>query len=78
MSSSFLAGPNPELIPALAPPPGVVPNFVNPVSRADAVIAANGVITAVMLLFVFTRLCAKFSFARSQLGWEDSKVLDPL
>lgn len=40
-------------MPALAPPPGVVPNFVDPVSRADAVTTANGVVTAVMLFFVF-------------------------
>ncbi|KAL8904338.1 MAG: hypothetical protein Q9207_003349 [Kuettlingeria erythrocarpa] len=71
MSLQLPPGFNPALVPALAPPPGVVPNFTNPVSRANAVIAANGVITTVMLVFVFARLSAKVAYARSQLGWED-------
>lgn len=63
--------PDPSLTPLLPPPPGVTSNFVNPVSRAPAVLAANAVVTAVMLLFVLARLFAKFAYARSQLGWDD-------
>ncbi|KAL9019563.1 MAG: hypothetical protein Q9185_003183 [Variospora sp. 1 TL-2023] len=58
--------------PALRPPAGVTPNFVNPASRAPGVIAATAVISAVMLLFVVARVYAKVAYARSQLGWEDT------
>ncbi|KAL8721246.1 MAG: hypothetical protein Q9225_002023 [Loekoesia sp. 1 TL-2023] len=63
--------PHPSPTPLLPPPPGVTPNFVNPVSRAPAVHAANAAVTVVMLLFVLARLFAKFAYARSQLGWDD-------
>ncbi|KAL8649966.1 MAG: hypothetical protein Q9210_004095 [Variospora velana] len=63
---------NPSPAPALQPPPGVTPNFVNPASRAPGVIAATAVISAVMLLFVLARVYTKVAYARSQLGWEDT------
>ncbi|KAL8729919.1 MAG: hypothetical protein Q9181_004834 [Wetmoreana brouardii] len=75
MSLPIPPGADLSLVPALSPPPEVTPNFSNPVSRADAVLTANGVITAVMLLFVFARLFAKGFYARSQLGWEDAFCL---
>ena len=77
MSPPIPPGIDLSIVPALAPPPGVVPNFVNPVSRANTVFAANGVVTAIMLLFVFARLFAKGYYARSQFGWEDGEYLDP-
>ena len=71
MSLTLPSALNPSLIPAIPPPPGVTPNFVHPVSRASAVITANPVMTTVMLLCVFARLCAKFAYAKLHLGWED-------
>ena len=52
-------------IPALNPPPGVVPNFVDPFSRGPGIITAIGVITAIMLLFVMARMYAKAFYVRS-------------
>ena len=61
----------PSLTPAFPPPPGVTSNFADPISRAPAVLAAIGIITPVMLIFVLARFFAKLAYARSQLGWED-------
>ena len=60
-----------SLTPVIPPPPGVTPDFVNPVSCATDVLAASAVATALMLVFVSARLYAKFAYARSQLGWDD-------
>ena len=61
----------PSLTPALPPPPGVISNFADPISRAPAVLVAIGAITPVTLIFVLARFFAKLAYARSQLGWED-------
>lgn len=65
---SLPPGINPDLIPAATPPAGVISNFVNPVSRADAVIIANEVITDLMLLFVVLRLSAKRMLRKIAVG----------
>ena len=57
-------------VPALAPPHGVVPNFIDPESRAPGVIMALGIITAIMLIFVILRMYTK-SFVTKAIGWED-------
>ena len=71
MAPTAMPESNPSLTPALPPPPGVTPNFTDPVSRAPAVLAAIGIITPVMLIFVLARFFAKLAYARSQLGCED-------
>ena len=57
-------------VPGLQPPPGVVPNFVNPESRAHATIVGNGVATGIMMVFVITRMYTKL-FISKAFGWED-------
>ena len=60
-------------LPALAPPAGVVPNFIDPESRAYAVLVGSGVITAVTLIFVILRLYTK-AFVTKAIGWEDGRI----
>lgn len=57
-------------IPALQPPPGITPNFINPPTIAPALIAVNGVFLALMLLAVSIRIYSKGLLLRS-LGWDD-------
>lgn len=57
-------------IPALQPPQGVVPNFAHPKSRAHATIVGNGVATAIMMMFVISRMYTKL-FVSKLFGWED-------
>jgi hypothetical protein len=59
-------------IPALQPPPGVRPNFIDPESQAPGMMIANGIITAVMLVFVLLRLYTK-AFLTKGLFWEDGE-----
>ncbi|KAF1996574.1 hypothetical protein P154DRAFT_498471 [Amniculicola lignicola CBS 123094] len=61
---------DPTKYPAAVPPPGVVPNLVNPVSRAHATIIFNAVFTAFMLVFVVMRMYTK-AFVVKQFGWDD-------
>lgn len=61
-------------LPALAPPHGVVPNFIDPESRAHAVLVGSGIITAITLIFVILRFYTK-AFVMKAVGWEDAACL---
>lgn len=58
--------------PFLKPPPGVVPEFVDPVSQAPTVIVINVVWITLMLCFVVMRIYTKGRILRN-LGWDDCK-----
>ena len=58
--------------PFLKPPPGVVPNFVDPVSQARDVIVINVIWITLMLCFVAMRLYTKGRLL-GNLGWDDCK-----
>lgn len=58
--------------PFLTPPPGVVPNFVDPVSQARSVIVINVIWITLMLCFVVMRIYTKGHLLRN-LGWDDCK-----
>lgn len=64
--------PNADLskIPAMKPPPGEIPNFVDPPSIGNAIIIVNVVFLALMLGFVTVRVYTKGVLSRS-LGWDD-------
>ncbi len=47
------------LTPAGVPPPGVVPNFVNPHSSGSTLIAVGSVSMALMMCFVAVRIYTK-------------------
>ena len=57
-------------IPSGKPPPGVEPNFINPVSRAYELRVACGTITAITVIFVSLRMYGKIFVVRS-ISWED-------
>lgn len=61
-------------IPALKPPPGVKPNFVDPVSLAPAIIAVNVVFLVLMLIALVMRLYTKGILLRN-LWWDDRKTV---
>lgn len=66
-------------IPALDPPPGIMPNFLDPVSRANITVIPCAGIVAVMILFVFLRMYTKIYITHST-GWDDckTKLLDSM
>ncbi|KAH7090473.1 hypothetical protein FB567DRAFT_519937 [Paraphoma chrysanthemicola] len=57
-------------IPAAIPPPGVIPNFINPASRAHGSIVTCALLTAFMLVFLVLRMNTKI-FILKQVGWDD-------
>ena len=61
-------------IPALAPPPGIEPNFVNPPSKGQTLIIFGSLILGLMLLFVGMRIYAKRCIIR-QFSWDDREFL---
>jgi hypothetical protein len=64
--TSFLSN-----IPAMRPPPGVRPNFDNPVSRASQVQIATGLTAPPMALFMGLRIYSRL--ASKSWGAEDCK-----
>ena len=59
-----------ENYPAAPPPPGVTPNFVDPETRAPAVIAVSAVCLGLMWPVLTTRLYSKAWILRT-FGWDD-------
>ena len=69
--SSEFANMDISRIPAMPPPPGEIPDFVNPESRAYGTVIALATITAVMLVFVLLRIYSKL-FVVKNFGLDDS------
>lgn len=55
----------PRLLPALKPPPGVIPNFVNPESNMQFLIVTTTCFTALAGLFVAFRMYTRLYINRS-------------
>ena len=60
-------------VPALAPPPGVIPNFTAANPRADIYIIICSVALGLAFIFVLLRLYAKLWINRSP-GWDDGML----
>lgn len=58
-------------VPAEAPPPGVAPNFVEPVSNGASFIIL-GIFVSLMLLSVLIRVFVRIRFTKSW-EWDDCK-----
>jgi len=56
-------------IPSGPPPPGVVPNLVDPVNLRSSIIAVSAVMTAWSAIFTFARLYNN----KDKLKWADCK-----
>lgn len=60
-------------VPALKPPPGVQPNFVDPPSFEHTLVTLEAIFCTLMLLAVLVR-----SYIRTKIkawGWDDCKTL---
>lgn len=64
-------------IPALNPPSGITPDFVDPATRANLTLISCAGIVAVMLLFVMLRIYTKV-YVIQTTGWDDCKQIRPL
>ncbi len=69
-----MASINYETVPIATPPPGVIPNFDNPETRAPAVIAIIVVCLALMWPIFILRLYTKIWINHS-FGWDDGESL---
>lgn len=58
----------------LPPPPGVIPNFVNPYSRGWLSILTIVICLTLTTLLIGIRICTKFLITRSH-GWEDCEYI---
>lgn len=59
-------------VPALAPPAGVVSNFINPPTRGPLLVDLCAAALGFMYLFVGARLYSKFRIYR-KVTWDDCK-----
>ena len=56
--------------PALAPPPGVVPNFVNPYNQGPILLVIGSILIVLMAVLVSVRAYTKIYIQR-KLAWDD-------
>jgi hypothetical protein len=61
-------------MPAAMPPPGVIPNFIDPPSLKLELLIINVVFTTLMMIFVAIRLSSR-GFISKQIGIDDCKTL---
>lgn len=57
-------------IPALKPPPGVTPNFVDPYTRGPLFLALTAVAIGIVYVFVIARIYCKICL-QNKLSWDD-------
>ena len=67
-----MASPNYAIVPALPPPPGVIPNFHDPPSRAPELRIGMGVCIGTTLVLLVLRLYTKLAITHTA-GWDDCK-----
>lgn len=60
-------------IPVVSPPPGVVPNFVDPPSFAYLPRIFIYICLPIMIIFLVLRLYTRFFITRNP-GWDDCKL----
>ena len=61
-------------LPALDPPPGVVSDFIHPENKGQVLVAVNGVLSALMLIFIVVRAYTKVVLTK-KLSWDDLTIL---
>lgn len=59
--------------PVLPPPPGVIPNFTNPESRAVGIYIAAGICLPIIVLSAVVRLYTKAAGLR-KWTWDDGEM----
>lgn len=68
----IMASPTTSIKPALTPPPGIVPNFVDPPSQSYAIIIAIVFFLVSTTPFVLVRLYTRY-YINQKLWWDDCK-----
>ena len=61
-------------LPAAPPPPGIIPNFVDPPTRVPVIVALEAVFITLMLLTVAMRIYVRLRVTKVW-GFEDCKHL---
>ena len=64
-------------IPAVPPPPGVIPNFKNPHIDGALVVVVGSILMGITILFVANRVYSKVFITR-KYSWDDRKFLNAL
>ncbi|KAG4033762.1 hypothetical protein MFRU_004g02650 [Monilinia fructicola] len=75
--NSLISGLPPEVLsklPAVAPPPGVTSNFVNPVSRGWVLTLVSSILAGMMIICYAIRVYTRFAIVR-RLTWCDFTLL---
>ena len=65
---------DPSQIPALEPPPGVIPNLIDPYTRGPLLLALTAVSIGIMFLFVIARFYYKICIQRKS-SWDDCELV---
>ena len=65
MAASLPPGTDLDMIPSMAPPPGVVPNFINPVTLADPILAVCVATSVSAVILLCMRLYSTARITRS-------------
>lgn len=63
---------DPSQMPALKPPPGVMPNFVDPYTKGPLLLVLSAVAIGIMYFFVLARFYCKF-YVQRIATWDDCK-----
>ena len=80
MASAFIGGLTPDALgalsgfPAATPPPGVVPNFVNPENQNREFYAITGTLFGITFVLFLNRMYVKL-FKIQKHSWDDCKCL---
>ena len=61
-------------LPALQPPPGVTPNFIDPYTRGPMLLALSAVAIGIMYFFVGIRFYSKF-YIKREWSWDDGQFI---
>ena len=69
--SNPMVSPSPK--PALTPPPGVIPNFVNPPSQGYVTVVVLAICLAITTPIVLLRIYVRY-FINRRLWWDDCKL----
>ena len=75
MVSSFPLGLNPDMIPSTNPPPGVKPDFVNPVTLAHSIVAISATTSVLAVALLLVRLYSTLRITRSASYDDGASVL---
>ncbi|KAI9885609.1 MAG: histone deacetylase [Watsoniomyces obsoletus] len=72
--SSTMPPMSPDMLPALKPPPGILPNFENPLSLRHRIVTVSTIFPVLAALFVAVRIYTR-AFITRAVWWDDYTAL---